>query len=106
LYWDTLTALHDATDKDAAPIHIAWWDTFDEPGYSPGDTKRITLTGLTGAAVTATAVDPAAETVQEVTDYATALTTTRFPSPTAQPPSRWAWIRCWCRKRRVCQRST
>jgi len=87
--WSTLTALHDGTDgdhlylfrvlKDGRPIYIAWWDYFDEPDYSPGDTKSITLTGLVGTAVTVTTVVPFADTGQEVTDYATAFTVTTYP---------------------------
>lgn len=87
--WSTLTLLHDGTDsdhlylfrvlKDGWPIYIAWWDYFDEPGYAPGDTKLITLTGLTGAAVTATAVVPSAEIGRDVADYATAFPVTRYP---------------------------
>ena len=96
--WSTLTTLHDGTDSDhlylfrvekactersrsdGRPIHIAWWDYFDEPGYTPGDTRPITLTGLTSTAITVTTVVPAADTGQEVTDYATAFTVTTYPA--------------------------
>ncbi|MFQ5595632.1 MAG: hypothetical protein ACE5HA_15915, partial [Anaerolineae bacterium] len=87
--WSTLTTLHDGTggdhlylfrvEKAGQSIYIAWWDTFDEPGYTPGDTKPITLTGLDGAAVTVTAVVPSADTGQEVTDYATAFSVATYP---------------------------
>jgi len=87
--WSTLTTLHDGTDSDhlylfrvekaGRPIHIAWWDTFDEPGYTPGDTKPISLIGLTGTAVTVTTVVPSADTGQEVTDYATAFSVATYP---------------------------
>jgi predicted esterase len=87
--WSTLTTLHDGTDSDhlylfrvtkgGRPIYIAWWDTFDEPGYTPGNTKPIMLTGLTGTAVTVTAVVPSADTGQEVTDYATAFSVATYP---------------------------
>jgi len=87
--WDSLSLLHDDTagdhlylfrlEKGGVPLRIAWWDYFDEPGYTPGDTKPITLTGLSGMAVEVTAVIPAAETGQEVADYASAFPTTRYP---------------------------
>lgn len=87
--WSTLTLLHDGTDndhlylfrvmKDGQPIHITWWDYFDEPGYTLGDAKPITLTSLTGAAVTVTAVVPSAEIGRDVTDYATAFAVTTYP---------------------------
>jgi hypothetical protein len=87
--WSTLTTLHDGTEgdhlylfrvlKDGRPIHIAWWDYFDEPGYTPGDTKPITLTGLSGTAVTVTTVVPTADVGRDVTDYATAFTITTYP---------------------------
>jgi len=95
--WSTLTTLHDGTDSDhlylfrvekactelsrsdGPPIHIAWWDYFDKPVYTPGDTKPITLTDLTGTTITVTTVVPAADTGQDVTDYATAFTVATYP---------------------------
>lgn len=86
--WSTLAMLHYGTEddhlylfrveKNGQPIHVARWDYFDEPGNTSGDTKPITLTGLTGTAVTVTSVVPAADTGQEVTDYATAFTVTTY----------------------------
>ena len=87
--WSTLITLHDGTEDDhlylfpvekvGQPIHIAWWDYFDELAYTPGDTKAITLNGLAGKAVTATAVVPFADIGQEVTDYEAAFTATTYP---------------------------
>jgi hypothetical protein len=81
--WSTATLLHEGTDtdhlylvrvvKDGRALHVAWWDYFDEPAYTPGDTKNITLTGLSGTQALVTAVVPFAATGQEVTDYATAF---------------------------------
>lgn len=87
--WTTLATLQDGTDgdhlylfrveKDGEPIHIAWWDYFDESGYTPGDTKPIILTGLSGTAITVTNVVPAAELGRDITDYSTAFTITTYP---------------------------
>jgi hypothetical protein len=87
--WLTLTTLHDGTDsdhlylfrleKDDQPIHIVWWDYFDESGYTPGDTKMVTLTGLVGTKVIVTGAVPNADIGQDVTDYATAFTVTTYP---------------------------
>jgi len=87
--WSTLKALHDGTDsdhlylfrvlKEGRPLYIAWWDYFDEPDYTPGDTKPITLTGLSGTTVTVTTVVPSADTGREVTDYATAFEVSTYP---------------------------
>lgn len=63
-------------DVNGAPVTIAWWDYFDETSYTPGDTKPITLTGLSGTAITVTTVVPAADSGQEVSDYTTAFTVT------------------------------
>ncbi len=84
--WSTLTNLHDGTGSDhlysfrvmkqGEEMHIAWWDYFDEPGYTNGNTTFITLDGLTGAAVVITSLVPAADEGQSVTNYATAFALT------------------------------
>jgi len=78
--WSTLITLRDGTDtdhlylfqveKDGKPIHIAWWDYFDEPQYASSDMKRIVLNGLTGDELIVTSVIPYPESGIEVTDYA------------------------------------
>jgi hypothetical protein len=87
--WNNIETVIDGTDnlyaykfikvETGEPVYAAWWDYFDEPGYTPGDTKTITLTGLVGTEVTVTAVVPSADTGQDVADYATAFTVTIFP---------------------------
>ena len=51
--WDNIQTLTDGTDNVYAykftraetgePVYVAWWDWFDEPGYSEGDTKIISI---------------------------------------------------------------
>ena len=87
--WTTIATLHDGTESDhlylfrveknGQPVRIVWWDYFDETGYTPGDTKSITLTGLNSSKVTVTTVVPEADTGQEVTDYAAAFTVNTYP---------------------------
>ncbi len=48
-------------------------------GYTPGDTKPVTLTGLTGTAITVTDLVPDYADGSQVTDYATAFTVTTRP---------------------------
>jgi len=84
--WTTIICLHDGTKSDHLylfrvmkenhPIYVAWWDYFDEPIYTNGATKSITLTGLTGKAIAVTAVVPTAKTGKAVTNYHSAFYTT------------------------------
>ena len=51
--WDNIQTLIDGTDNVYAyefkkletgePVYVAWWDWFDEPNYTEGDTKVISL---------------------------------------------------------------
>jgi len=87
--WSTLTTLHDGTEsdhlylfrllKDERPIYITWWDYFDEASYTAGDTKPLTLMGLTDAAVRVTAVVPSAERGRDVLDYSAAFPVQTYP---------------------------
>ncbi|HDJ28578.1 MAG TPA: hypothetical protein ENF28_04965 [Proteobacteria bacterium] len=89
--FSTITTLHDGTggdhlylfriEKDGRLIYIAWWDYFDEPGYSPGDTRPITLSGLAAPAVIVTSVVPIADIGQDVTDYNDAFAISTYPVP-------------------------
>jgi len=87
--WSSLTILHEGTEsehvyvfrieKNSLPIYIAWWDDFDEPGYLPGDTKSLTLTGLTGTTITATEIVPAAEFGRNLSDDDQAFAMKTYP---------------------------
>jgi len=86
--WDSLTNLHygAGTDdlylfrvtKTNEPIHIAWWDYFDDPTYTPGDQKLLTISNLAGLHVCVCPVVPDAEFGQDVSNYATAFPATRY----------------------------
>ncbi|MFV2082123.1 MAG: hypothetical protein ACC669_09675 [bacterium] len=65
--------------RDSEPVYVAWWDYFDDPNYTPGDTRAITLTGLTGTEMTVTDLVPDYPDGSQVTDYASAFTVTRVP---------------------------
>lgn len=87
--WSTLELLSDGTDgsnvwlfkleRGGESVWIAWWDYFDEPGYSQGDTKGVTISGLAGAEAAAVPVVPAAPSGAAVTDYATAFPPAVYP---------------------------
>jgi hypothetical protein len=87
--WSTIALLRDGTQtdhlylvrvtKDGQPIHIAWWDYFDEPSYTPGDTKDITVSGLSGVSATVTTVVPRAALGRDVADYTTAFDVVVYP---------------------------
>jgi len=66
-------------EKDGRPVHIAWWDTFDEPGYTPGDTKELAVDGLASPTVQVTEVVPYPVTGADVTDYDSAFRVTYLP---------------------------
>ena len=87
--WDNIEPLMEGTNntyvyrfprKDSGEsVYVAWWDYFNEPGYTPGDTKTFTLAGVAGTEVIVTSVVPSADTGQDVTDYATAFPVTVYP---------------------------
>ena len=82
--WSTLSMLRDGTGVDqlylenvtlgGGEVYVAWWDTFDEPGYLPGDTKPLVLTGLTAGNLLVIDVVPDFADGSQVLDYATAFT--------------------------------
>jgi hypothetical protein len=51
------------------PIWVVWWDYFDEVGYSPGDTKTITLEVGEADWIMVTATIPDAESGAYLNDY-------------------------------------
>ena len=65
--------------KNNEPIYVAWWDYFDDPNYTPGDTRPVTLTGLTETAVIVTDMVPDYNDGSEVTDYNSAFTVGIYP---------------------------
>jgi hypothetical protein len=87
--WSTITTLRNGTDSDliylfrveknGEPIYVAWWDYFDESGYSDGDAVEMTISGLIGDEVAVSEVVPFAETGQEVSSYPEAFETTTYP---------------------------
>jgi len=84
--WTTMINLRDGTKSDHLylfsvmkknyPIYVAWWDYFDEPIYTNGATKSITLTNLAGEAIVVTAVVPTAKNGRDVGNYHSAFQTT------------------------------
>jgi len=83
--WSTLALLHDGTgtdhlylasvERDGRTVHAAWWDTFDEPGYVEGDTKPITIAGLTTPTAAVTDLVPDYAAGIDVPGYEGAFTT-------------------------------
>lgn len=61
--------LFGVTDRFGRTLHIAWWDWFDDLGYSLGDTKDLAIDGLDCRAIRVTEVLPRTLTGQEVVNY-------------------------------------
>ncbi|NIA29626.1 MAG: T9SS type A sorting domain-containing protein [Actinobacteria bacterium] len=74
--WDSVQTLIDGTDniyaykftktETGGPVYVAWWDWFDDPGYSEGDTKVISLEVGSMESVKITQVVPKAESGTEL----------------------------------------
>lgn len=87
--WSTLETLRDGSDgghvwlfkvgRGGESVYIAWWDCFDEPGYKPGDTKAVTISGLAGAEAAVVPVVPAAASGAAVSDFASAFPAVVYP---------------------------
>lgn len=59
--------------KNGVPLYVAWWDYFNDPAYSSGNTKQVSLTGITGTMGTIIVAVPNGNAGSDVTDYATAF---------------------------------
>ncbi len=62
--WDNIQVIQESGNvyiykvlKGGEPVYVAWWDYFDEAGYTAGDTKMVVLNvDFTGDALITTAV--------------------------------------------------
>jgi len=87
--WDNIEKIIDGEDnvylfklskKDTdESVYAAWWDYFNEPGYTAGATRSISLHGIRGNVVTVTDVVPDCEDGSHVSDYQTAFTAIQCP---------------------------
>jgi hypothetical protein len=59
--------------KNGVPLYVAWWDYFNDPAYFSGNTKQVSITGITGTTGTITVAVPNGNAGSDVTDYATAF---------------------------------
>lgn len=59
--------------RNSKPVHVAWWDYFNDPAYIQGMTKQATITGLTGGTATMTEAVPMFSSGRDVTDFNTAF---------------------------------
>ena len=86
--WGTLTVVRDGTNSDhiyllrvkreSDSIYIGWWDYFDDPDYSDGNTRLLSLSGFPPGVFTVYSVVPSADTGQEVLNYDGAFATTQY----------------------------
>jgi hypothetical protein len=74
--------------KGGRPIHVAWWDYFDDAAYTPGATIEVSIDGVEGDTVLVTEALPAVETGAEVGDFETA-----FPTAILTPSGGTATLR-------------
>jgi len=59
--------------KGGKPVYVAWWDYFNDPAYTPGTIRRVSLAGLAGGTVLVTEAVPDFSAGSEVTNYSTAF---------------------------------
>jgi len=85
--WNSIETIQQADDvyvfkfiKNNTPVYVAWWDYSNETSYVPGDTKRISITGIAGTSVVVTEAVPRFATGKEVIDYATAFSSQTVPT--------------------------
>lgn len=84
--WTSTSILQESGDiniykfmKNGAPLYVAWWDFFNDPAYSSGNTKQISLTGLSGTTAKVTVSVPNGAAGSDVTNYATAFPVSSAP---------------------------
>ena len=81
--WDSITTVIDSIDNKYAykfindstgePTYVVWWDYFDDPTYTIGDSSLITLTGIFSNQVIVTNTVPNESSGIYITDYNTAF---------------------------------
>ena len=81
--WDSITTIIDSIDNKYAykfindsigkPTYVAWWDYFNDPAYSQGDSSLITLSGICSTKVIVTQAVPNDTTGANITNYNTAF---------------------------------
>ena len=81
--WDNITTIIDKVDNKYAykfindntgnPTYIAWWDYFDDPTYTIGDSSLITLTGISSNQVIVTDAVPNYPSGNYISNYNTAF---------------------------------
>ncbi len=84
--WNNIQTLQEAGDvyvyqftRNGAPVYVAWWDYFNDPTYTPGQTRAVTLSGVPGTTALLTEAVPRFASGAEVTNYATAFRTETLP---------------------------
>lgn len=78
--WNTIQTVQESGNvyiyritKNGKPVHVAWWDYFNDPAYTQGMTKAATITGMSGSKATVTEAVPKFFSGSEVTDFSTAF---------------------------------
>ncbi|MCD4691696.1 MAG: hypothetical protein K8R79_02185, partial [Calditrichales bacterium] len=81
--WDSITTVIDSIDNKYAynfindstgePTYIAWWDYFNDPTHTIGDSSLITLSGIFSNQVIVTNTVPTDTSEIYITDYNTAF---------------------------------
>lgn len=78
--WDNIHTVQESGDvytykfiRNGKPIHVTWWDYFNDSTYTQGKTKTVSLTGLQGNSVLITEAVPKFASGKDVTDYSTAF---------------------------------
>ncbi len=83
--WNSTATVQQANDvyvyrftKNGKAIYVAWWDYFNDPTYTSGKVRAVTISGLNSATVTVTEALPKFATGAEVTaaGYANSFTVT------------------------------
>ena len=81
--WDSVDTIQESAgvhlyhvSSGGRPLYIAWWDYFDDPRYTPGDTVTVVVHSVRGNSAVMTELVPKFASGAEVTDYPTAFRTT------------------------------
>lgn len=78
--WTKVQSIQESDDvciykfnKHGKAVFVAWWDTFNDPLYMPGDTRQVVLLDLDGHTARVTQAVPAAPSGDLISDFATAF---------------------------------
>lgn len=89
--WNNILTIQESEDvyiyrfmKNGKSIYVAWWDYFNDPIYTQGKTKQVTITNMQGNSVLVTEAVPNFSSGKDITDYSTAFNKETKPATGGQ----------------------